>query len=424
VTDQVRQKLEALPAARSAWCLLLARGRAVLAVLVLVGCARAPIGPIVRDGRRSTPSHVPEVTRRVLRFESGPTAPSGTLDGSWLAERMQETHTPSVSIALINDSAIEWAHGYGVLAQGEAITTPETLYQAASLSKPVSTFAAMRLVDESKLSLDEDVSVALRNWQVPPGEQTRQRKVTLRSIFTHSSGLTVESFNGYEAGKGVPSLRQILDGKPPANSAPVRVTFTPGSRQRYSGGGFLVLQQVLSDTTQEPFERAMNQLVFTPLEMHRSLFTVQLPPELARDAARGHDPDGNELRGKWHLYPELAAAGLWTTPSDLARFALEVARAQNGESTLLSRTSAGLMTTRQFGRYALGFSVRGAGRNSAFGHAGANAGFRCAMLLFPARGQGAVVMTNGDGGGALVREVMHALGELYGWPRLPQEGPL
>ena len=169
----------------------------------------------------------------------------------------------------------------------------------------------------------------------------------------------------------------------------------------------------------------MSRLVFGPLAMSHSVFAVQLPSELALNAARGHDSVGDELRSKWHLYPELAAAGLWTTPSDLALLALELARARNGQSALLSRGSAELMTTRQFGRYAFGFSVRGEGQNSAFGHAGANAGFRCAMLLFPARGQGAVVMTNGDGGGALVRDVLHALGQLYGWPQLAQEsGPL
>ena len=397
-------------------------GPAILAVAAMFGCARVPTGPIVRDGRGGAPTDPPNVTRKIVRFETGREGARSNLDASWLAQRMRDTHTPSVSIALINETAIEWAHGYGVLAAGEAVSTPETLYQAASLSKAVSTFATLRLVEGNQLSLDEDVNVALRSWQVPVAEQSRLQPVSLRSILSHTSGLSVSGFVGYEPGKAVPSLKQILNGTPPANSAPIRVTFTPGSRQSYSGGGFVVLQQILSDTQREPFEQALNQLVFEPLEMKHSLFAVQLPGELALSAARGHDARGNVLRGNWHLYPELAAAGLWTTPTDLARFALGLLQAREGKSALLSRSSAELMTMRQFGNYALGFAVRGAPPNSAFGHAGANAGFRCSMLLFPARGQGAVVMTNGESGHVLVRDIMHALSQLYGWPALtPQD---
>ena len=405
----------------------LARKRALasaLSVIALCGCAHAPVGPILRDGRGGAPTDPPGVEQRVARFESAPGNSTANLDGSWLAARMQETHTPSVSIAVISGGAIEWAHGYGVVAQGETVTTPDTLFQAASLSKPVSAFAAMRLVDQGSLSLVEDVSAKLHDWKIPGAGQRQERPVTLRSILTHSSGLNVEGFNGYEPGGAVPNLRQVLDGAPPANSAPIQLVFTPGSRQRYSGGGFVVLQQLLADTEGAPFAQIMSKLVFDPLQMNHSLFAAELPPALARNAARAHAANGEMLPGRWHVYPELAAAGLWTTPSDLARFALELARARLGQSSVLSQGSAELMSTPQFGRYAFGFSIRGEGPKRAFGHAGANAGFRCAMLLFPERGQGAVVMTNGDGGGVLVREVLRAIGEQYGWPHLaPEAGP-
>jgi CubicO group peptidase (beta-lactamase class C family) len=326
-----------------------------------------------------------------------------------------------VSVALINHGVIEWAHGYGVPAPGEPATTPETLFQAASISKPVSTFAVLRLVERGQLSLDEDVNVALRSWQVPASKSTHQHPVTLRGILTHSSGLNVHGFQGYAPGATLPSLPQILEGAPPANSPAVRVIFTPGSRQQYSGGGFVVLQQLVSDTTHVPFEQTMTQLVLAPLEMTHSVYAAQLPPELAQRAAQGHDAKGNALPGKWHVYPQLAAAGLWTTPSDLAHFALLLEQARTGKSAFLSQASAELMSTRQFGSFALGFAVRGEGQNRAFTHSGVNAGFRCELLFFPERGQGAVVMTNGDGGGALVQDILRALGHIYAWPEAVTE---
>jgi CubicO group peptidase (beta-lactamase class C family) len=403
---------------------------AILSGLVAVGCGAAPLGPIVRDGRAGLNFEAievdPSVRAHVAHVEMGSTRGSREAEAdpapTWLAERMRRSRTPGLSIAVIDGGAIQWAHGYGVAPGGEMPITPRTLFQAASMSKVVTAVAALRLVDAGELSLDEDVNDRLVSWKVPECAETRERKVTLRRVLTHSAGLTVHGFRGYAPGERVPTLPQILDGAPPANSPPIRVDLVPGSKQRYAGGGFVVLQQLLVDVSKKPFARTMHDLVLEPFGMTESTFAHPLPPELETRAARAHDADGSLLRGGSYAYPEQAAAGLWTTPSDLARFALEVARASHGESSLLREETALAIVTRQYGDYGLGAEVRGDGDARSFGHAGSNMGFRGAFVVFPARGQGAAVMTNGEGGGTLVREVLHAIAEEYNWPKWESGG--
>jgi CubicO group peptidase (beta-lactamase class C family) len=234
--------------------------------------------------------------------------------------------------------------------------------------------------------------------------------VTLRRLLSHSAGLTVHGFRGYAEGGLVPTLLQVLNGELPANSAPVRVDLVPGSKWRYSGGGYCVLQQLITDVTGKPFPQAAEELVMRPLGMTRSTYRQPLPEDLARDAAWGHDNTGRPIRGRWQVHPEMAAAGLWTTPSDLARAVIEVQRAYQGKSqrfltTALVRT----MLEKQAGDYGLGFAVRGAGRTKMFSHGGSNIGFKCQLTAHAETGQGAVVMTNGDRGDEVASEILRRI---------------
>ena len=337
---------------------------------------------------------------------------------STLAARMAALKIPAVSIAVTRDSRIEWTRAYGFRDVEEKLpATPETLFQAASISKPVAAAAALHFVDRGVLGLDEDVNAKLSSWKVPENSFTAKQKVTLRRILSHSAGLTVHGFAGYPAGEPLPALRQILDGEPPANSAPIRVNLLPGFRWRYSGGGFTVLQQLLVDVIGRPFPDIMKEIVLDPAGMTESAYAQPLPDRLLSRAAAGYTSDGTPVGGRRHVYPELAAAGLWTTPADLCKFALEIAAARDGRSDkVLSQKTAQAMLTIEKAPSGLGFMLDGMGADVRFSHSGGNAGFLCDLVFFPERGAGMAVMTNSENGSALIAEIERAIAAEYGLP--------
>jgi CubicO group peptidase (beta-lactamase class C family) len=359
---------------------------------------------------------------KIERIENGllsPTYIQGQTPAQMkLADRMQFYRTPGVSIAVINNNRIEWARGYGFLeAGGRARVTTETMFQAASISKPVTAMAALALVERGRIKLDEDVNQKLTSWKVPDNEFTKEKKVTLRGILTHSAGLTVQGFTGYAANEQAPTLLQILEGQKPANSSPIRVDIVPGSAYRYSGGGYVVLQQMLMDVTKRPFPQFVRETVLRKLGMMRSTFEQPLPTPLASTAAAGHLPDGKEIEGKWFVYPEMAPAGLWTTPTDLARFAIEILESRAGRSQkVLSRAMTNQMLTVQIEGNGLGLLVAGQGGGARFSFNGSNVGFKCYMVAYMESGQGAVVMTNSENGAALTLEILRSIAREYGWP--------
>jgi CubicO group peptidase (beta-lactamase class C family) len=343
-----------------------------------------------------------------------------------LADRMAFHHVPGVSIAVIDSGRVVWARGYGVReAGGTAPVDTATLFQAASISKPVTSAAALQLVRRGTLTLTGDVNTWLRSWRVPENAFTRERPVTLEQLLSHTAGLSVSGFPGYDVDSALPTVVQILDGARPANTDSIRVTTLPGSVWRYSGGGYTVAQQLLVDVTRRPFPEYLRRTVLEPLRMRRSTFAQPLPPQLARNAASAHESDGTVVHGKWHVYPELAAAGLWTTPSDLARFAIAVQEAAGGRgnAALTPEIVADMLTERAAASsYGLGLGVFGQGDAQRFNHTGGNWGFACAMVAYTRRGQGAVVMTNGANGSRLIGEIVRSIAAEYGWPGyLPPE---
>lgn len=335
-----------------------------------------------------------------------------------LAERMKHYKVPGISVAVLNEGKLEWARGYGVTeAGGSTAVTPETLFQAASISKPVAAMGMLALVEQGKLTLDEDVNVKLKSWKVPDNDFTKEQKVTLRRLASHSAGLTVHGFRGYAKGEPVPTTVQVLDGEKPANSAPVRVDLLPGSRWRYSGGGITAMQLLMTEVTGKAFPALMQELVLSKIGMKNSTYEQPLPDGKAPQAATGHRSNGNQVTGKWHTYPEMAAAGLWTTPTELAKFALEVQQAYAGKSRkVLSQAMTRQFLTKQAGEYGLGIGLGGTGKDASFSHGGSNEGFKCMLFAYVERGQGAAVMTNGDQGSQLANEVLRSIAREYGWP--------
>jgi len=352
-----------------------------------------------------------------------------------LRERMAHYAVPGVALALIADSEIaaEAAHGVKEAGGGDPVT-PVTRFQACSISKPVAVLGMLRLVEQGVVDLDADVNDMLTSWRVPPNAAWQPR-VTLRQIASHSAGLTVGGFPGYARGGPLPTLTEILTGSAPANTAGIRVDTLPGVEFRYAGGGTMVLQQVLEDATGRPFGELMRELVLEPLGMSRSGYTQPLPDELHGEAATAHGADGMPVEGGWHVYPELAAAGLWTTPGDLARFAIGVQSAAAGDPDALLGTALGAaMLTRHAGP-----AIRLGGLDSVglglflggpwFGHSGGNEGFRCHLIAHCDAGCGLAVMTNGDRGHELVAEILDAVAREMDWPeweaspRTEDDGP-
>ena len=343
--------------------------------------------------------------------------------GEALAKQVREVldkyHVPGASVAVFRNFRIEWARGYGLanVDTGQAVA-PGTLFQAASISKPVAAVAAMRLVQAGKLDLDRNVNEYLTTWKLPENDLTRATPVTLRRILSHTAGLTVHGFGGYEAGVPIPSVVQVLNGVAPANSEAVRVTVPPDTRFEYSGGGYTILQQLLVDVTHTPFPELMRREVLDPAGMRASTYEQPLPRPRLGAASAGHEK-GKVIASQRHVYPEMAAAGLSTTASDLARLAIAVQRARLGQATrLLSRENALLMTTpvpipEAFG---LGFENFPPKEKDQpyFGHTGGNAGYRTWLLASKEGGHGVVVLTNGDEWKA-VKEIADKVREAYGF---------
>jgi CubicO group peptidase (beta-lactamase class C family) len=332
-----------------------------------------------------------------------------------LQQWMELYNVPGLSVAVFEKNALVWSKAYGVkTAGGKDAVEIDTLFQAASISKPVTALAALRYAEQGKWSLDANLNDALVSWKIPDSEHTKEQKVTLRRVLSHQAGLTVHGFPGYAPGTPLPTLQQILDGQKPANTEPVRVDIVPGSETRYSGGGTTVVQQMMVDQLKKPFPQIMSEAVLAPLGLKHSTFEQPLPAALAAKAATATRASGERVEGGWHVYPEMAAAGLWTTPSDLARIAIEVSKARAGKSkTVLSQKMAKQMLTKQSDGFGLGFQLEeGSDR---FGHGGSNEGFQSLLIAFSESGSGVALMANGDNGPLLFERFAASVAAEYGW---------
>ena len=334
--------------------------------------------------------------------------------------QMRERHIPGVALAVIQESRVIREQSYGLADEEKKVpVTSSTLFQAASVSKPVAAMGALHLVELRELSLDENVNAKLRRWRIPENRFTKNHPVTLRLILSHSAGLTVDGFSGYPVGAPTPSLVQILDGRPPANSAPIRVDQIPGSRWSYSGGGFVVMQRMMIDVTGRSFADYMDETVLKPLGMSSSTFRQSLPEIWERRAATGHtDAPRRAVDGRWRVHPELAAAGLWTTAGDLAQFLIGVQRSLAGTlNPVISQSMTRQMLTKQNGNSGLGFML--GGTPVRFGHNGDNVGFNAITIAFET-GEGAVILMNANTDIEVLKNILvEAIGEQYHWPGYP-----
>jgi CubicO group peptidase (beta-lactamase class C family) len=357
----------------------------------------------------------------IARIEAAQTPNRQVLDSFTLPELMQRFHVPGLSIAVVRDFKIHWKKAYGTadVESGRPVDT-HTLFQAASISKPVTAMAAMRLVDEHRLSLDDDINTILKSWHVPI------HSVTPRSLMSHTSGADDGfGFPGYDPSAPRPTVVQILDGKPPSNVGPVLFARPPYQAYKYSGGGVTIMQLALMDLIGKPFAAFMRSVVLDPLGMTDSSYEQPLPSARASHAARAHDGEGKSMGASWHVYPEQAAAGLWTSPGDLARFIIEVQTAVRGpKGVVLTQSAASAMVCPVgVGPFGVGLSIEKRGEGWYFSHNGSNWGFRGDILGHVRKGYGVAILTNSDNGGPLINAIEARVAAAYHWDSLDKPLP-
>lgn len=380
------------------------------------------------SGQTQTPAQ--QVATPVVQFSPGP------IDAAEMAALLKTFSVPGVSIAVIKDFRIDWARGYG-LADVDTATpvTAETMFQAASISKPVAAMVSMKAVQDGRFALDQDVNTILTSWKLPGGEFTKDRPVTPRGLMSHTSG-TGDGFGfpGYATSAPLPTLVQILDGQAPSNRREVRLERPPFTGYKYSGGAVQIQELALTDAVGRPFVDLARDWVLSPIGMTNSTFEQPLPAAREKQAARAHSGKGVRMGDPWHVYPEHAAAGLWTTPTDLAKFLIEVQTtlAAPASSREASERSKGVLSRAMMlemvtpvgvGPFGVGFSVEKRGEGWYFGHGGSNWGFQCSMTAHRLKGYGVVIMTNGDNGPALMQELRDRIQQAYQWDVLDKPIP-
>lgn len=332
-----------------------------------------------------------------------------------IEERLAEYEIPGISVAIVRNGKLHWAKGYGLAntETGQLVDTA-TLFQAASISKPVSGMGALKLVQEGKLALNKDINQYLTSWKLPENSFTNTVKVNLRHLLTHTGGTTVHGFPGYTQTDKFPTDIEVLNGQ--GNTAPIYVDTLPGAISRYSGGGYTIVERAIEDISGQSFADYMQAIVLSPLGMKHSTFIQPLPKEFHAQASAAFDKKGEMYAGLWHNYPEQAAAGLWTTPSDLARFAIGIQEAFAGKSEkVLSQDITEVMLTKDKWSYGLGPGLRAEGDSLIFQHGGKNAGYTCQLFSYAKRGDAMVVMSGSDNAARLIEEIQRAAAELYGW---------
>lgn len=333
-----------------------------------------------------------------------------------ILERMDYFNVPGVSIAIVENGKIKWAKGYGY-ANTETGTKVDnnTLFQAGSISKPLAALSALKLYENDSLELNKDVNSYLIDWQIPENRFTETKKVTLEQLLTHTAGMTVHGFPGYKQTDKFPDIIDVLNGK--GNTAKIIVDTIPGSIWRYSGGGYTVMEKIVEDVSGTSLDNYMALNILLPMGMKNSTYQQPITLEYQNNISGAYKGDGKLIKGLWHNYPEQAAAGLWTTPSELAKYCIEIQDILMGKKDgILTKETVEIMLTKHKNNWGLGPSLDNEKEALIFGHGGKNEGFTNDMIAFAYQGKAAIIMTNADNGGKLISEIKNAISNYYSWP--------
>lgn len=338
-------------------------------------------------------------------------------ENSTLKERMLFYKTPGISIAVINNGELEWARGFGYrnLEKREPVNQ-NTLFQAASISKPLTALAFMKMMEKNEIDFDTNINTYLKSWVVPSNNGWNPN-ITIRQLLSHTAGFTVGGFSGYTIDEELPTTVQILNGEYPANNNPIKVNIIPGTHLRYSGGGLTIAQLILEDKYNTPFNKIMDTLLLSPLNLKNSTYQQPIPIKEHSNIAMGYHSKYRPITGGHHIYPEMAAAGLWTTPSELTNVVIEMQKALQGKSKYLNSVTINEMLTPQniSNEIGIGFFLSGKGNSQRFGHTGSNAGFNAVLIGYKNLGKGAIIMANTNTR-EIIYEAMRAIAIEYEWP--------
>jgi len=369
----------------------------------------------------------------------GATQAEGEVPGT-IKDRMAHYRLKGLSVAIIHNYKIEWAKGYGWADEGSRIpVTDQTLFQAASISKSLNAVGVLKLVQDKRLDLYSDINNYLYvktpktvdaakksgntfilmngdnlSWSFRYDSLSKGKKISMANLLSHTAGLNVHGFGGYERGADLPTLPQILDGKAPANSRPVRSMYEPGRKFEYSGGGITISQLIVTDITNQPYDRYMYDNVLKPMGMINSTYSSFPPREKRALFATGYNTSAREIDGKYHIYPEQAAAGLWTNPTDLSKYIIETQLALDGKSAkVLNQQTTKLRLTPYIDKQAaLGVFILDMNGTKYFTHSGSNEGFRSEYYGSMEDGNGVVVMVNSDNGD-IIPEIVNSVAKVY-----------
>jgi CubicO group peptidase (beta-lactamase class C family) len=360
-------------------------------------------------------SFAQEVNDKIKLFENNLNHWDKSKNKKWtLIDRMTFYNINAVSVAVIKDYKVEWEKAYGYADVSEKkLATTQTLFQAASISKSINSLGILKLVEEGKLGLDDDINNYLKDWKFPYDSISKDKKISIAKLLSHQAGLSTSGFAGYEKGKDLPTTIEILDGLKPANSNPVRSIFEPNLKFQYSGGGTTITQLILENITGEKYEDYMKNIL-TSLKMNNSSYNQPPSKEIEKMLATGYYANNKEVYGKYHIYPEKAAAGLWTNPTDLAKYIIETQLSLLGESNkILTKKMSAKRLDNNFGVFLNDFNGV-----KYFAHSGSNEGFKCLYVGSFEDGNGMIVMTNGSTSN-LMEEIVCSIASLNNWKNYP-----
>jgi CubicO group peptidase (beta-lactamase class C family) len=336
-----------------------------------------------------------------------------------IAKIVKDNKAVGVSVAIIDNYEVAWAKGFGIASvnSDDSITT-ETLFQVASITKSFVATAVMQKVQEGSISLTGDVNTQLISWHLPQNDFTKSSPVTVKQLLSHTAGVSNSMFPGFDPNYVLPTIVQVLDGLPPAKNERVKIIANPGSRYSYSNCGYWILAQLLEDIANKELGGIIEEGIFQPLQMAHSTFERHLPNQKFTSIAFGHLSGNRPMEQKYLTYQPLSAGGLWSTPTDLAKFLIEMQLSIKGESKkIIDRDNAKLMLTPVMNNYGLGFTneIRGTGVKF-FGHGGHNIGYKSIMLASMNDGFGVVILANSEDGSKAGDKILKLIGrKLWGF---------
>ena len=336
-----------------------------------------------------------------------------------IVDRMTFYKVKGLSIAVVNNYKIVWAKGYGWADEKEKRpVTAATLFKPGSISKSLNAVGILKLAQANKLDIYKDINEYLKSWKFPYDSLSKGKKITTANLLSHTAGLSVYGgFPGYDAKSKIPTLPQILDGVAPANTPAVRSLFEPGLQFQYSGGGTIISQLIITDLTHQSYEKYMFDNMLKPMGMKNSFYSAAPPQKNELNKyAMGYTKEGAKVKATFHVYPEQAPMGLWTTPTDLSKYIIETQLAYQGKSSkVLNQQMTSLQLTPYIDNSAtMGAFIGDRNGEKYFFHDAGNEGYRGLYYGSVEGGNGMVVFVNSDDGN-IILELLNSVASVYNW---------